>query len=132
MVSGYNIYSRSEKSTSATHHHPLDPEDESAVPFNLAPVASIPRTQVLVFNPSIPPFDDINFRRALAASIDRESIAPDYGADEATGIVAPDAPGYSESSMPIEFDLTAARASMDIFRQANPMTVGPDRLVLRF
>ena len=103
---------------------PLDPEDESAVPFNLAPVASIPRTQVLVFNPSIPPFDDVNFRRALAASIDRESIAPDYRADEAAGIVAPDAPGYSESSMPIEFDLNAARASMDIFRQANPVTVG--------
>ncbi len=102
---------------------PLDPEDESAVPFNLAPVDSIPRTQVLVFNPSIPPFDDVNFRRALAASIDRESIAPDYGGDEATGIVAPDAPGYSESSMPIEFDLNAARASMDTFRQANPRTV---------
>ena len=102
-----------------------DPDDESATPFNLAPGASNSTTEVLVFNPSIPPFNNLDFRRALAASIDIETVAPDHASLKATGIVAPDSPGYSESSMPIEYDIEAAKSSMAVFREANPMTVDP-------
>ena len=102
-----------------------DPDDESAIPFNLAPGAGNSSTDVLVFNPSIPPFDNLYFRRAMAASIDIETVAPDHATLKATGIVAPDSPGYSESSMPIEYDLEAAKSSMAVFRETHPMTVDP-------
>ena len=102
-----------------------DPDDESEIPFNLAPGSSNSSTDVLVFNPSIPPFDNLDFRRALAATIDIDSVAPDHASLKATGIVAPDSPGYSESSMPIEYDLGAAKSSMAVFRETHPMTVDP-------
>ena len=98
---------------------------DSPIPHNLAPGAGNPGTTVLVFNPSIPPFDDLNFRRALAASIDRESILPPHGVDEATGIVAPESPGYSDASTLIAYDIDAAKTSFDAYTQANPATVDP-------
>ena len=99
--------------------------ESSTVPHNLAPGAGNPGTTVLVFNPSIPPFDHLNFRRALAASVDRMSILPPYGVDEATGIVAPESPGYSDASMLIAYDIDAAKASFDAYMEANPATVDP-------
>ena len=73
--------------------NPLEPLNKEVVVappgFNLAYIG---------FNLSEPPFDDVNFRRALAYAIDKETIATRVLADlvvPATGILPPDFPGYS-------------------------------------
>ena len=108
-------------------HSPWKLVDDAGVevPHNLSRGAGNPGTTVLVFNPSIPPFDDLNFRRALAASIDRESIDHPFEVDDATGIVAPESPGYSESSSLIAYDIVAAKASFDAFSQSSPGPIDP-------
>ena len=59
------------------------------------------------FNLSEPPFDDVNFRRALAYAIDKETIATRVLAElvyPATGILPPDFPGYNPAVQAPGFD----------------------------
>ena len=93
--------------------------DGDSLPVGIAKVGVNPTTMLIVFNPSIPPFDNLDFRRALAAAIDTDSFLETFGGSRATGIVPPSDPGYSESSYPIEYDLVAAESSFDAFQQSN-------------
>ena len=59
------------------------------------------------FNLSEPPFDDVDFRRALAHAIDKETIATRVLAElvyPATGILPPDFPGYNPAVQAPGFD----------------------------
>lgn len=59
------------------------------------------------FNLSEPPFDDVDFRRALAYAIDKETIATRVLAElvyPATGILPPDFPGYNPEVQAPGFD----------------------------
>ena len=93
--------------------------DGTSNPVGFAKVGINPTTHLIVFNPSIPPFDNVDFRRALAAAVDIDSFLEKFAGSRATGIVPSGDPGYSESSYPIEYDLVAAEASFDAFRQSN-------------
>ena len=93
--------------------------DGDSLPVGIAKVGVNPTTMLIVFNPSIPPFDNLDFRRALAAAVDTDSFLEAFGGSRATGIVPPSDPGYSESSYPIEYDLVAAESSFDAFQQSN-------------
>ena len=93
--------------------------DGDSTPIGFATVGINPTTHLIVFNPSIPPFDNLDFRRALAAAVDTDSFLATFDGARANGIVPPSDPGYSESSYPIEYDLVAAESSFDAFRQSN-------------
>ena len=93
--------------------------DGASLPVGFAKVGVNPTTMLIVFNPSIPPFDNLDFRRALAAAVDTDSFLATFDGARANGIVPPSDPGYSESSYPIEYDLVAAESSFDAFRQSN-------------
>ena len=93
--------------------------DGDSIPVGFARVGINPTTTLLVFNPSIPPFNSLDFRRALAAAVDTDSFLETFGGSQATGIVPPSDPGYSESSYPIEYDIVAAESSFDAFQQSN-------------
>ena len=93
--------------------------DGDSLPVGIAKVGINPTTLLIVFNPSIPPFDNVDFRRALAAAIDTDSFLETFGGSRATGIVPASDPGYSESSYPIEYGLDAAESSYNVFRQSN-------------
>lgn len=97
----------------------LWPSDNSD-PVGLAEVGINPITELIVFNPSIPPFDNVDFRRALAAALDIDAFLAMFGGQRATGIVPEGDPGHSGSSFPIEYDLEAAKSSFDAFQVTNP------------
>ena len=99
------------------------PSDDS-VPVGLAEAGINPITELIVFNPSIPPFDNVDFRRALAAAVDIDTFLTTFSRQRATGIVPEGDPGYSGSSYPIEYDLVAAQQSFDAFQQSNPGFLG--------
>ena len=64
------------------------------------------------FNLSVPPFDDVNFRRALAHAIDKETIALRVLLElvvPATGILPPDFPGYNPAVQSPGFDPVRAQ-----------------------
>ena len=67
------------------------------------------------FNLSEPPFDDVNFRRALAHAIDKETIALRVLLElvvPATGILPPDFPGYNPAVQAPGFDPVKAQELM--------------------
>ena len=92
--------------------------------IGFAPVSVNPTTDLIVFNPSIPPFNNAEFRRALAAAVDADAFLATFGGRRATGIVPEGDPGYSQSAYPIEYNLVAARRSLDAFRNSNPGFLG--------
>ena len=82
----------------------------------------------LAFTTNVPPFDDVNVRRALGLSIDRAKIAQVTFNDmlvPATGILAPGLPGYTDEDKTLAFDPDAARAAL----AASKYTVEGGRLV---
>jgi len=69
----------------------------------------------LAFTTDVPPFDDVNVRRALGLSIDRSKIAEvtfNNMLVPATGILAPGLPGYTEDDKTFPFDPDAARQAL--------------------
>ncbi|MDA1061917.1 MAG: peptide ABC transporter substrate-binding protein [Chloroflexi bacterium] len=61
----------------------------------------------LAFNTSVPPFDDVNVRRALGLSIDRALVADvtfNNMLSPATGILMPELPGYTPGDKSLPFD----------------------------
>ncbi len=74
------------------------------------------------FNVEQAPFDDANFRKALALSIDKQLIADQVLANlviPATGILPPDFPGYDTSVQGPSFDAERAVALLADSRYAN-------------
>ena len=66
----------------------------------------------LAFNTNVPPFDDVNVRRALGFSIDRALVADvtfNNMLSPATGILMPELPGYTPDDKSLPFDPDEAR-----------------------
>lgn len=96
-------------------------EDWTADGNGIARTAEDRETSYLMFNNSVPPFDDAEFRRAVAHCTDRqeylEFFAPE--ADLANGPFAPGAAGYMEDPGFPEFDPDEGNRILDeIGRQA--------------
>ncbi|MPZ98849.1 MAG: hypothetical protein GEU80_05820 [Dehalococcoidia bacterium] len=70
----------------------------------------------IAFNTNVPPFEDADVRRALAQSIDRRRVSEvtfNSMLVPATGVLAPQLPGYTPDDKTFQFDPEAARASLE-------------------
>ena len=80
--------------------------------FKQAPSFS---TRYLAFNNAVPPFDNVNVRRAFALAIDKTVIADKVLAGAATAadrIVPPGIPGTDLAITPLKFDAAAAKQAL--------------------
>lgn len=86
-----------------------DPESNIGPLYQVFPQFTI---SYLAFNTNVPPFDDVNVRRALGHSINRALIAEvtfNNMLATATGILMPQLPGYTPGDKTLEFDPDEAR-----------------------
>ena len=86
-----------------------DPESDIGPLYQVFPQFTI---SYLALNTNIPPFDDVNVRRALGFSIDRTLIAEvtfNNMLAPATGILMPELPGYTPGDKTFSFDPDEAR-----------------------
>lgn len=95
----------------------LDRVSNPLEPLNAEVVVAPPGFDLayIGFNLSEPPFDDVNFRRALAYAIDKETIAHRVLLElvvPATGILPPDFPGYNPAVQAPGFDPVKAQELM--------------------
>ncbi len=68
------------------------------------------------FNVNEPPFDDVNFRKALNHAVDKELIAKEVLADlvvPAYGVLPPGFPGYSENIVGLKYDPDLAKEFLE-------------------
>ncbi|MCY4624137.1 MAG: peptide ABC transporter substrate-binding protein [Chloroflexi bacterium] len=92
----------------------LDRVSNPLEPLNAEVVVAPPGFSLayIGFNLSEPPFDDVNFRRALAYAIDKETIAHRVLLElvaPATGILPPEFPGYNPAVQAPGFDPVKAQ-----------------------
>jgi ABC-type transport system substrate-binding protein len=76
------------------------------------------------FNVNVPPFDDVNVRRAFALAIDRQKIAEVILEDAipvANGIIPPGVPGHTDEDKTYPFDPERARQLMAESQYADDM-----------
>ena len=86
-----------------------DPESDIGPLYQVFPQFTI---SYLALNTNVPPFDDVNVRRALGFSIDRTLIAEvtfNNMLAPATGILMPELPGYTPGDKTFAFDPDEAR-----------------------
>ncbi|MYD65394.1 MAG: peptide ABC transporter substrate-binding protein [Chloroflexi bacterium] len=86
-----------------------DPESDIGPLYQVFPQFTI---SYLALNTNVPPFDDVNVRRALGFSIDRTLIAEvtfNNMLAPATGILMPQLPGYTPGDKTFQFDPDEAR-----------------------
>ena len=94
-------------------------DGEPLIGYDLVVSERIPEVAFLAFNTAIEPFDDVQFRRALAAAADNRGLG--YLAespalrDVATGLLSPNMPGFVERPAPLP-DESAASAYADASR----------------
>ena len=77
------------------------------------------------FNTSVPPFDDVNFRRALNYAVDKELIANEVLpglVKPAYGILPPGFPAYDSSLRGLRYDPELARRLLEESAYADPST----------
>ena len=77
------------------------------------------------FNVTEPPFDDVNFRKALNHAVDKELIAKEVLADlvvPAYGILPPGFPGYSNNLSGLKYDPVLAKQLLEVSMYADPET----------
>ena len=86
-----------------------DPESDLGPLYQVFPQFTI---SYLALNTNVPPFDDVNVRRALGFSINRTLIAEvtfNNMLAPATGILMPELPGYTPGDKTFSFDPDEAR-----------------------
>jgi ABC-type transport system substrate-binding protein len=69
----------------------------------------------LVFNKNVPPFDDIDIRRAISHAVDRDAIAETILAGigkKADGFMPDQYPAYEPNTVPYDYDLKKTDESM--------------------
>ena len=89
-----------------------DPNSDLSALYTVSPQFTI---SYLAFNTNVPPFDDVNVRRAFGLSIDRAKIAEvtfNNMLVPATGILPPQLPGFTPDDKTFAFDPDAARAAL--------------------
>jgi oligopeptide transport system substrate-binding protein len=115
----------------------VPPIELSAVQAGSSPLSADYRPQprmsvgYLAFNLEAPPFDDLNVRKALAMTVDRERINEVLFYDTqrvADGILPPEVPGYDESVSSYGYDPVEARRLLDASNYAGNMP----RIILSF
>ena len=86
-----------------------------SVEYQRLPTDGPPETRFLVLNISLPPFDDLHFRRALAAAVAADHHILDHPADSivtAHGIVPPGFPGFDEDVRLLDDDPDLAETEL--------------------
>lgn len=100
-----------------------DPEEPLSKELRVSPPGF--SVSYIGFNTNEPPFDDVNFRRALNLAIDKELIADEVLAGlrvPAYGILPPGFPGYSSDLQGLKFDEAAAQEALAMSKYADPDT----------
>ena len=75
------------------------------------------------FNVSMPPFDDLNFRKALNYAVDKQLIASSVYSDlvrPAYGILPPNFPGFSSDIKGLDYDADKALKFLEQSKYADP------------
>ncbi|KKL92631.1 hypothetical protein LCGC14_1882720, partial [marine sediment metagenome] len=109
----------------------LDPNE----PLNKDLVVAAPSFSIsyVGFNVNQPPFDDRNFRRALAFAVNKPLIADEVMAGQvvpAYGILPPGMPGYNPDLVGLRFDPELARRLLAESKYADPATRPPIKLTI--
>ncbi|MXW23728.1 MAG: peptide ABC transporter substrate-binding protein [Chloroflexi bacterium] len=97
-----------------------DPESDIGPLYQVFPQFTI---SYLALNTNVPPFDDVNVRRALGFSIDRTLIAEvtfNNMLAPATGILMPQLPGYTPDDKTFQFDPDEARRLLAASKYGSP------------
>lgn len=105
----------------------LERVQDPAEPLNKELVVAPPDFSIsyIGFNTSMPPFDDVKFRRALNHAIDKELIAREVLSDLVTpayGILPPGFPGYNTELRGLEYDPELAKRLLQESKYADPST----------
>ncbi len=77
-----------------------------------------PRTRFLVFNDSVPPFDDYNFRRALAMVIDREAAHPPNASSNLIRLLPESVSGNRSGALGFDFQPKMAKSELGMSKYA--------------
>lgn len=80
------------------------------------------------FNPTRPPFDDVDVRRAFARAVDKNKIVTLAYRDlvqTAGGIVPPGMPGFNDDLQTLDYDVAAAKALISASRYGSVSTLPP-------
>src|SRR5690606_1294261 len=78
----------------------------------------------IAFNTNVPPFDDVNVRRAFGLAIDRQKIAEVAFSgmlQPATGILQPQPPGYTPREKTLPFNPDEAKKALAASKYAGNM-----------
>ena len=80
-------------------------------------------TSYIGFNATVPPFDDVKFRKALVHAVDKPLINTEIYSDQLTtayGILPPGFPGFNPQLRGLEFDPLFAQQLLSESRYADP------------
>ena len=90
---------------------------EIEISGNLRCFETAPTVDFLAFNSALPPYDDIHFRRALAAAVNIDAITVgtmrESGFERSSSIQPPNFPGYDNRVEFIQFDLDFAASELN-------------------
>lgn len=100
-----------------------DPSEPLSAELHVAPPGF--SVSYIGFNVNEPPFDDVNFRRALNFAVDKQLIADEVLSGlrvPAYGILPPGFPGYTDDIDGLTFDEEAAKQALAESKYADPAT----------